>query len=114
MVINRLGDVKAVPVTMAGAADVMKQLVIGKADGTPAFSMRVFTVAPGGHTPFHSHPFEHINYVLSGSGLVRGADGDTPIGPGDSILVLPGDMHQYRNAGDEPFVFICLVVKEYE
>ena len=115
MNITKLEKVAKVKVDMEGAKDVQKQLMISKADGTPVFSFRVFTIQPGGHTPHHEHPFEHLNYVIEGNGVVLDKDGEHDIKKGDFVLVLPGEKHQYRNASkDEPFVMICAVPKEYE
>ncbi len=101
---------------MEGAKDTWKQVPISKADGTPSFSLRVFTIEPGGHTPFHAHPFEHLNYVIEGKGVVVNKAGEErKIGRGDFILVLPDEHHQYRNTAREaPLVIICGVPKEYE
>jgi quercetin dioxygenase-like cupin family protein len=99
---------------MAGAEGVSKQIPLGKNQRVPGFSFRVFTVEPGGHTPLHSHPFEHLNYIISGKGIVTGAEGERFIQQGDFALIQPDEKHQYRNAGDEPFVMICAVPKEYE
>ena len=41
------------------AKGVTGRVVIGKADKADNFCMRVFTLAPGGHTPRHSHEWEH-------------------------------------------------------
>jgi quercetin dioxygenase-like cupin family protein len=101
---------------MEGAKDVYKQLPISKADGTPSFSFRVFTIEPGGHTPYHTHEFEHLNYIIEGQGvLVNEAGKESPVKKGDFALVLPGEKHQYRNASaDYPFLMICAVPQEYE
>jgi quercetin dioxygenase-like cupin family protein len=101
---------------MAGAAGVSKQIPIAAADGSPVFSFRVFTIEPGGHTPFHSHPFEHLNYVISGCGaLVQENGQELALKAGDFALVLPDEKHQYRNASSgEPFIMICAVPKQYE
>ncbi len=114
MKITRLEDCELQPVNMSGIEGVSKQVPIGKADGAPHFSIRVFTVEPGGHTPHHSHDAEHLNYILEGEGEVM--DGDTPqkIRKGDYILVKPNDKHQYRNSGSTPLVFMCMVPSEYE
>lgn len=114
MVVRKRGASEHVAVTLAGARDVSKQVTIGRADGTPAYSMRIFTVTPGGHTPFHSHPFDHVNYIVSGTGVLVSATGQTPVEAGDSALVMPDEMHQYRNTGLDPFIFICFVDKAYE
>ena len=79
------------------AKDASKQVPIGIADGTPNFSIRVFTIQPGGYTPHHSHDSEHLNYILAGEAkrLRRS--------PADNIrrhiLVKPQEKHQYRNTG---------------
>ena len=100
---------------MAGAEGVTKQVPISARDGSPSFSFRVFTVAPGGHTPLHSHPFEHLNYIISGKGMLMDGGKGHPVKEGDFAMVLPGESHQYRNASaDEPLVFICAVPKQYE
>jgi len=116
MKIIPLKDVKKTEVDMEGASGVTKQLPIGSGDGSPSFSFRVFTVGPGGHTPYHTHPFEHLNYIISGAGVVVDEAGKkTPVSAGDFGLVAPGEKHQYKNTSDtEDLVFICAVPKEYE
>ena len=115
MIIRKLQDVQQTSVDMAGVQGITKQLVIGSGDGVPNFSFRVFTVEPGGHSPHHQHDVEHVNYVISGQGALVDAEGRlNPIGAGDFAFVAPQDVHQFRNTGDEPFVFICAVPKSYE
>ena len=101
---------------MEGAKDVYKQLPISKADGTPSFSFRVFTIEPGGHTPYHTHEFEHLNYIIEGQGVLINESGkENPVKQGDFALVLPGEKHRYRNpSSDQSFIMICAVPKEYE
>lgn len=116
MKIIALDQVPKSRMSLEGAKDVLKQPPISKADGTPSFSFRVFTIEPGGHTPYHTHEFEHLNYIIEGRGvLVNEAGKESPVKQGDFALVLPGEKHQYRNASaDRPFVMICAVPKEYE
>lgn len=111
-----LGELDKVKVTMEGAKDVWKQVPISKDDGSPVFSFRVFTIEPNGHTPYHTHPFEHLNYVISGKGvLVNEAGEEQKINAGDFALVLPDEKHQYKNkSAVEPMVMICAVPKDYE
>ncbi len=104
---------KQVPI-MEGARGIVKQIPISKEDGTPAFSFRVFTIEPGGHTPLHRHAFEHLNYVIEGVGAVVADDGPRALKKGDFVLVKPGETHQYRNTSSEPFIVMCAVPKEYE
>lgn len=116
MKIISLDRVASAPVGMEGACGAVKQLPVGSADGSPVFSFRVFTIQPGGHTPHHTHPFEHLNYFIEGRGVLVTPDGEEkPVKQGDFALVLPGEKHQYRNtSADRPLVMICAVPKEYE
>ena len=114
MHITSLDQVKGGIPNMEGAAGVFKQVPISKADGTPNFSFRVFTIEPGGHTPHHAHGFEHLNYVIEGKGVVVAKDGERALKQGDFVLVHPNEVHQYRNTSDSPLVIICAVPKEYE
>jgi len=70
---------------------------------------------PGGHTPYHQHPYEHMNYIIQGRGaLVNDQGEEQPIKSGDFALVLPDEKHQYWNKGDQPLIMICGVPKEFE
>jgi glyoxylate utilization-related uncharacterized protein len=57
----------------------------------------------------------HMIYVIEGTGaLVNEKGEEQPIKAGDFALVMPDEMHQYRNKGDVPFKIICGVPKEFE
>lgn len=116
MKITNLEQTLKTMMTMEGAKDVWKQVPLAAADGSPVFSFRVFTIMPEGHTPYHIHPFEHLNYVISGEGVVVMETGaERPVKAGDFVLVLPDEKHQYRNSSPrEPMVMICAVPKAYE
>ena len=114
MKITRLEACESVPIEMQGVLGATKQVPIGQADGAPNFSIRVFTLEPGGHTPHHEHDSEHLNYIIEGSGELMEGDQPRPIKQGDYILVKPRERHQYRNTGDTPLKFMCMVPGEYE
>jgi len=116
MKIVNLESVPAAKVDMEGAQNAYKQLVLSRNDGAPTFSFRVFTVNPGGHTPYHEHASEHLNYIMQGQGvLVDAAGTEHGIKKGNFALVRPNEKHQYKNTSkDEPLVLICAVPKEYE
>ena len=106
---------KEIPV-MEGAAGVYKQVPLSRRDGAPTFCFRVFTLDPGGHTPYHSHQNEHLNYVIEGSGVIVTEIGEElEIKKGDFGLILPNEKHQYRNtSATDSMVIICAVPIEYE
>lgn len=115
MKIIKLSDVPTSPIEMEGVKNLTKQTPIGIADGTPGYSFRVFTISKDGHTPYHIHPYEHLNYVIAGKGAIKNEAGEeTPIETGYFSLIMPDEKHQYLNKGDEDLVVICAVPKEKE
>jgi len=111
-----LDQISKAKVDMEGAKEVSKQIPLGRNDGSPAYSFRVFTIDPSGHTPYHQHPYEHLNYVIEGHGaLVEESGAERAIKKGDFALVLPNEKHQYRNGSkNQRLVMICAVPKEFE
>ena len=115
MIIKNIDDVPMQDVTMEGAKDVKVRVVLGPADGAPTFAMRIFELAPGGHTPFHTHPFEHEAVILDGSIAAVSKAGDKPLQKGDVLLIEPDEKHQFKNLSDtEGARFMCLVPIEYQ
>ncbi len=89
---------------------------LSKEDGAPNFVFRVFSVEPGGHSPYHRHEFEHLTYILAGKGaIVSENNEESLIKQGDFALILPNEMHQFKNKSDQDILqFICAVPKEFE
>ena len=115
MHIARLENIEKTVPEMPGAKGVQKQVPISSADGTPATSFRVSTIEPGGHTPFHQHPFEHMNYVIKGEATLVAENGEHELKEGNFALILPDEKHQFRNnSKDQELLLVCAVPKEYE
>ena len=115
MKIVELQDVPKQTMESPDVKGITKQVPVGVADGSPTMSMRVLTVEPGGYSPYHSHPWEHLNYILAGRGvMVNEAGEEHPIAAGNFAFVEPDEKHQFRNTGAEPLQFICLVPTERE
>ena len=116
MVIKSLKNITKTSVMMEGVKNAFRQMPVGKVDGSPNISFRVFTLEPEGHTPYHIHESEHVNYIISGQGAIQDKQGNLlSVKEGDFSLILPHEKHQYRNTSDtKDLVFICAVMKEYE
>jgi len=109
MKIVQCEQVPAAPVQMEGAVGCMIRCLVGEPDGAPSFSMRQFEVAPGGHTPQHTHGYEHEVFVLEGSGVAVEGDRQHPLRAGSVIYVSPNEPHQFRNTGSSVLKFLCLI-----
>lgn len=116
MKIVKQSEIPKQNIEMEGVKNVKKQLMIGSKDGAPNFSFRIFTLAGNGHTPYHTHEFEHVNYVIKGKGYIVDEQGNkNEFNEGDFAVISPNDKHQFRNASKfKKFVFICAVTKDYE
>ncbi len=96
-------------VEMEGSHGCKVRWLVGESDGAPNFAMRQFEVAPGGYTPRHFHPYEHEVYVLEGEGVVLEGDTAHPLTAGHVVFVQPDEVHQFRNVGETPLKFLCLI-----
>ncbi|MBW2141724.1 MAG: cupin domain-containing protein [Deltaproteobacteria bacterium] len=92
MKIISLDKVKKLVPDMEGAKNIFKQVPVSGNDGSPNFSIRVFTIDVNGHTPYHQHPFEHLNYIIEGHG---------------ALVLENGEEREVKKG-------ICAVPKEYE
>jgi tRNA-Thr(GGU) m(6)t(6)A37 methyltransferase TsaA len=76
-------------------------------DNAPTFALRLFEVDPDACTPYHTHAHEHEVYILSGQAILREKFQEHSLTPGDTVLVLPHEEHQFCNTGSEPLQFLC-------
>jgi quercetin dioxygenase-like cupin family protein len=110
MYVTRLNRVTKTTSTLEGAKGVYKQIPLSRKDGVPTFSFRVFSIEPGGHTPFHQHEFEHMNYVIRGEGTLVSEDREHELREGDFALVLPREKHQFRNSSENLLVSVASII----
>ncbi len=104
-----IDELQPVEVTEDNAQAAQVQWLLAEGKGAPNFAMRRFIIAPGGCTPYHSHPWEHEVYCLKGEATAKTEQGDVPVRAGDAILVEPDELHNFVNTGDGPLEFLCLV-----
>ncbi len=112
--VSHMDDIEAVEIQMEGAQGILRRMAVGPDQGWTAHAMRIFTVQAGGNTPRHTHPWPHINYVISGSGTLEMAGTLHEIRAGSAASV-PNDVeHQFTNPTEEGLVFICIVPRRGE
>jgi quercetin dioxygenase-like cupin family protein len=101
--------VKAEKIDEPQAKDVRIRWAISKEDGAPNFALRVFELKPGGHTPYHSHKWEHEVFIKRGRGKLVCEGKNFPLKEGDVIFIPGGEKHQFLNSSRGIFEFICIV-----
>jgi len=92
-----------------GASKLKVRWLITKEMGAPNFAMRFFEMEPKGHSPFHSHPWEHEVFILEGEGVVVSEEGEKKFRADDVIFILRNEKHQFKNNGEKTLKFLCLV-----
>jgi quercetin dioxygenase-like cupin family protein len=107
-VIRSMSDVGSIEVARCKGASI--QVLLGPDDGVPNFHTRRFTIEPGGWIPLHMHPsIEHEQVVLEGE-LSLKLDGEERVArAGDCVYIPAGCWHAYRNDGEAPVRFLCMV-----
>lgn len=108
MFIKNQSDIEAEEILEGKGIQI--QWLIDEKVGAPHFALRRFTLEKDGYTPYHAHEWEHEVYVLGGQGCVVDENGnDHPLREGDVVLVQPSRDHQFKNCGEDPFIFLCIV-----
>ncbi len=109
MFVKDFEEIEKKQISGDGIKNVLKQVPIGAKEGWQDHTLRVFTIQPDGHTPRHSHNWEHVNYVISGEGTLEVDGKFLTLSKGAFAVVPPNALHQYSNKGKEDFVMICIV-----
>ncbi|NIM06081.1 MAG: cupin domain-containing protein [Armatimonadetes bacterium] len=102
-------EVECKPVPEKGASGVSIRWLLSRSEGAPHFAMRLFELAPEGHTPLHQHPWEHETFMLEGEAEIVCQSGPLKAKAGDAILVEPGEEHQFRNSSNGTTRFLCMI-----
>jgi quercetin dioxygenase-like cupin family protein len=108
MKIKRRDELTKVEIQDNNAKDVNFYPAITAKDGAPNFALRLFEIESNGHTPFHSHNWEHEVYIIEGYGFLKGETEQLKIEKDNFIFVEPQEFHQFI-AGDKGLRMICIV-----
>jgi len=100
-------DVPAESVGEQGPGASLRWLIDDARDGAPVYALRMVEIEPGGHSPHHRHGYEHENFVVEGRGRVFMDGVWHDLRAGDVVFVPAGVEHEYANAGDKAFKFLC-------
>ncbi|MGE5398443.1 MAG: cupin domain-containing protein [Chitinophagales bacterium] len=113
MYVGHISEIPGLEINVPDVAlNVVKQALVGPKEGWQGWVMRLFTIAEGGYTPRHTHPWPHINYIVRGKGTLFLDGQNYEVEPG-SVAYVPGDAeHQFKNNSGEDFSFICIVPEE--
>ncbi len=112
MKVVQFDDIALENVNIEGALNTKIRWLIGQKDNAPNFALRMFEVEKEGHTPLHSHDFEHEVFILEGQGIFVCSEGEKPFKAWDVIYVDPNIEHQFKNTGEGIMRFLCIIPHE--
>ena len=107
MIVRNYRKVRAEPVVEE--AGVAVRWLVSELDEAPNFALRLYEMEPGAATAAHTHYWEQDVFVLSGTGVAVGEEGEIPLSEGDVVYVPPGERHQFVNTGHRVLRFLVVL-----
>ncbi|QMS84639.1 cupin domain-containing protein [Candidatus Xianfuyuplasma coldseepsis] len=112
MIVGHLEKLDGKVIESSQVQDVMMKVLVSPKEGWDGHVMRVFEVGIDGYTPKHQHPWPHINYIIDGVGSLMIDHQEYQITSGSYAYVPSDTIHQFKNVGEKPLKFICIVPEE--
>ncbi len=96
-----------VPQLEGGPGEVIRELAGLARTNAQLLSLAEVTIAPNGGAREHYHrQMEEVYYLLQGQARLTVGDETRIVGPGDTIVIPPGDRHKIVNMGATDVVMI--------
>ena len=109
-VINR----NAVAAFMGPDGAIIRELAASRNSSARKQSLAEATIPVGGTVTLHYHKItEELYYILSGTGLMTIEDETKEVGPGDTVIIVPGQRHKITNNGQVPLVLLACCSPEW-
>ena len=77
---------------------------VGADQGNVDISVFLLSALPGRGPGPHRHPYDEVQFVREGRGLWNVDGVEFEAGAGDILVIKAGEIHSFRNIGDEPLV----------
>lgn len=115
--IVKVNDVAEEELKKGSAKGTKVRYLIDQRHGANNFFLRIYSVEPGGQTPYDKHPYEHEVFVLKGKATLLTINDGIPemieVNEGDAIYIASNEVHQFINTSDEVFTMLCLKGSEH-
>jgi mannose-6-phosphate isomerase-like protein (cupin superfamily) len=109
-VINR----NAVEAFVSPDGGIIRELAASRNSSAQKQSLAEATIPVGGTVIEHFHKVtEEFYYILSGTGLMKIEDEVQEVGPGDTVIIVPGQRHKITNNGQVPLVLLACCSPEW-
>lgn len=109
MIVSHEKNIKGINVNHPEVKNAVMKAIISPKEGWEGHVMRIMELEEDGYTPRHSHPWQHINYMIEGEGILHLDGKDYEVEAGSYAYVPANKIHQFSNRGKGKFRFICIV-----
>lgn len=109
MIVGNFNDLIATAINSTEAKNASMKVLVAPEHGWEGYVMRVVELEADGYSPKHQHDWPHINYIIEGKGTLQINEDINPLSSGSYAYVPANTLHQFKNVGDTPFKFICIV-----
>lgn len=100
---------KTIPGVKSDHGEIIYELFGMAAGGSHAHSLAQIVIPPGTASRRHYHPIAEESYtVLSGTARMEMGEETAALNPGDSVIILPPQVHRISNAGDTDLVLLVV------
>jgi mannose-6-phosphate isomerase-like protein (cupin superfamily) len=107
MIIRSLHDI---PGFRAGDGSFLRELLHpAKEPLGIGYSLAHASVRPGDRTLPHRLRSAEVYVILEGTGRMRVGDESAEVGPGQAVLIPPGEVQSLENTGASDLAFLCIV-----
>lgn len=97
------------PLTSPGGETVFELIGRAAEHGGARHSLAHIAIAPGGASTRHYHKVsEETYYILRGAATMAIDDRTLALGPGDTCLIQPGEVHQISNPSRDELEFLAV------
>jgi mannose-6-phosphate isomerase-like protein (cupin superfamily) len=105
----------ACPPFVAQDGAVIRELCAHRNSSVRNQSLAEATIPPGSFVREHYHVrTEELYHIVSGRGLMRIDGEEREVGPGDTVVIRPGQRHRIATLGDAPLVMLVPCAPGYE
>jgi mannose-6-phosphate isomerase-like protein (cupin superfamily) len=88
---------------------VIRELAAPSNSALERLSVAEIVVKAGQQTSGHHHQhLEEVYCILEGTGVMCMEGMEQPVGPGDTVIILPGTTHELRNTGTQDLMMVVV------
>lgn len=93
---------------------IIRELAASRNSSAQKQSLAEATIPVGGTVTEHFHRVtEEFYYILGGTGLMKIENEEREVGPGDTVIIVPGQRHKITNNGQVPLVLLACCSPEW-